>query len=909
MNKKLLLIDLSNFIFRAYYAITPLTSPDGTPVNAVYGIYNMLKRLIDSVKPTHILVAQDTKGGSFRKEMYPEYKANRGAPPDDLIPQFDLIEELVHCLDLPVCKMPGFEADDIIGSAIIQFKSEFNDVFIASGDKDLMQFVDEKVKMIDTMKNVVFGITEVKDKMGVYPHQIVDYLSLLGDASDNIPGVRGIGKKGAEKLLIEYENLDNILKNVETITTKRVKNALLNSSDSAILSKKLITIKVDINLNKKLDELSYDLSVNDNLISFLKKLGFNSLINKLNINSSKLSSVNQKDEPTESVEKNIQETNLKTSNFKYVKVQSSKTVEGIFNFLSGRNKINITIYNEIIKNQKHFFVCITDLKISSVSHYFIFYDKMIFDNFFKIIILNANIEIYSFDFKSLLASIDYKFEKINATFFDLSQLRFVNNPGNKLTIQSLILSQYNFSLHYLYSDQFKKDNKVTQEDMLSDIELEEKIVNDAFICSQAIINICKDTLSDLSKNETLQIYNDLDSPLIPILAKMESRGILIDQKYFQKLENNFQSQIDKIKKEIFETAGIEINLNSPKQVSELLFEKMNLPTIKKTKTGFSTSQEVMEKLEAMNISPIPKMIIKYRELDKLLSTYVKVIPRLINNETQRVHTHFKQNNASTGRLSSDHPNLQNIPIRTANGRLIRKGFVAKDDFLLLSVDYSQIELRILAHFSQDPTMVKAFKNNQDIHTQTAAEIFNISLDSVKSEQRYKAKAINFGLMYGQSAFGLSETLNISRTDAAEYIEKYFTNFSKVKVYLDSLVEECQISGHTKTMFNRKRYLPDINSNNRQVKSSAERVAINTPIQGTAADIIKKAMIDIDNKLKQEKLNSSMLLQVHDELIFEVDPTELDIMKEIITTSMENVVKLKVPLKVDMGIGKNWFDLK
>lgn len=880
MKKKLIIVDISSFIFRAFFAIRPMHRPDGTPVNAVYGVLSMLMKLINSYQPSHIVLARDTSGGSFRNEIYPEYKANRGAPPDELVPQFALINTLIEKMGIPNKAMPNYEADDIIGSMAVQYKDSFDEVLIASGDKDLMQFVDDKVKMLDTMKDKIYGREDVHEKMGVWPEQIMDYLSLLGDTSDNIPGVKGIGAKGASKLLEEYKDLDNIIANLESLSNKRAKTSLEKGVDDAHLSRKLVEIVQDLKLGLEPADLQYALEPNEELLEYLDELNFKTIKNKLKSGSSA-----------------ITETKKANSFINYDVLKEEKKWKKVVDSLE---KFDQIFFDIIFEDGNYHSLKPKVLGLALGEKNYVIYPEDLggFEKIMNEVLEHKHLHIISTDVKPIVCVANQLGINLENKYFDISQAHFVIDPDKKHDLQTIALEVI-------------QESVITKKELLKEsLEQEQSIRNFEFGMAKrafAGIRVYPWLAKKLKENNLEQIYNDLDLPLIKILANMEMQGIDLNSKFYTEIEKDFQQQVDDIDSAVQAIAETDVNLKSPKQVANLLFEKLGLPVIKKTKTGASTNSAVLEELDRMGESEIPAMILKFREIDKLLSTYVKVLPTLANDG--KIHTHFNQNVAATGRLSSDKPNLQNIPIRTENGRKLRKGFVPSEGNVLLGADYSQVELRILAHFSEDDVMIEAFKNDEDIHAQTAAEVFGMELDKVTSEERSYAKAINFGLMYGQSSWGLADTLGISKSEAASYIKQYFTKFHKVKSYLDTLKEECEKTGYTSTLFGRKRVIKDINSSNRQVKSMAERMAINTPIQGTAADIIKKAMIDIDKELREQKLKTKMLLQVHDELIFDVPKDELEIMEKIVVEKMENAVSLNVPLKVDMGTGSNWFDLK
>ncbi|MFZ4713948.1 MAG: DNA polymerase I [Bacteriovoracaceae bacterium] len=875
--KKLIIVDISSFIFRAFYAIRPLTSPQGVPVNAVYGVLSMMLKLMSEHRPTHMFLARDTKDGSFRKELYPLYKANRSEPPEDLIPQFALIETLIEKLDFKELAVPMYEADDVIASAVVQWRNYFDEIYIASGDKDLMQFVDNKVKILDTMKDKIYGDVDVKEKMGVRPDQILDYLSMVGDASDNVPGMKGIGEKGASKLLEEYGTLENCHAHLEDITNKRVKNAFTEFWNDGLLSKKLITLETSLELKTTAEETLFSFYPQQKLLDFMDDLGFKSFKLKL----MELARI-EDSSPVENPKVEI----------KTILINNTEAFASFKTLLKNEKKISVSWSMDQSENDRN------SQKVKEFAIHWGAEDYLLnFKTSQDLLDMGEGLSADEFnDLLQILGEKDkfiighdlkyffylYLIQKLNfeGSFFDVAQASFVINPEKKHALNEI-------------SQNYLGQSSVEQ-------------LADRNHAQFLLLPILSEKLKEL-KLET--VFYQVDQPLIPILAQMEFHGVSFDHKFYTNLEHEFTSELSKIEKAIHDLTKEDINLKSPKQVSALLFEKLNLPVIRKTKTGSSTDSDVLQELEALNISPVPALILQYREMDKLLSTYVKALPKMISPVTGKIHTHFQQFNAATGRLSSDSPNLQNIPIRSENGRRLRKGFIASPGKILLSADYSQVELRILAHFSDDPVMVAAFKNGLDIHAQTASEMFEKPLAEVSKDERSRAKAINFGLMYGQSSYGLSQNLHIDRSTARDFITEYFMRFKKVKAYLDSLKEFAEKSGYSQTLLGRKRILSDIRSTNRTIKSMAERMAVNTPIQGTAADIIKVAMINIVKEMKEKKCKSTLLLQVHDELIFECYPEELELMKELVKRDMEHAVELKVPLEVDMGTGTNWYDLK
>jgi len=889
VKSRLILVDLSSFIYRAFYAIRMLNAPDGTPVNAVHGVLSMFLKLISDYQPTHMLIAKDSKGLLKRKEIFPEYKANRQETPADLIAQFDIINKLVDKMGLVSVTKEKYEADDVIGTAATIWRNNFDEILIASSDKDLMQFVSDNVKMVDTMKDKVYSREDVFEKMGVWPEQMVDYLAIIGDSSDNIPGMKGIGPKGASKLLNDYKTLEGCIAAKDTYTDKRIKNAFDNHLQDAIISKQLVEIVTDLKLDVDFKDLNVLFNPTDDLINFLKELGFKSVLTKL---SDMKYGEYQAKHNDDSLKPRIIERPKNA--YKHTHLDSMKALEKVL------NKPAVSMIAKYSNNDPQFEM-MEAISISTDGHESFYYhiadlDTEIKKSIISLIVQKPNLEIIGYDTKTHMVALLREDLIFNAKFYDVLQAYYNLDTGGAKNIEYVIKM-------FLGADVIDEASIVN----FSNTREFEAIFWGERAC--ALFQL-KNILEEKLKEQNLEKVNhDIDQPLIPVLAKMEKEGVLLNKAFFLKLENDFSIEAQNVEEEINKLTNYPINLKSPKQVAELLFEKLNLPVIKKTKTGLSTDIDVLQELHSMKISEVPGWLIKYRELEKLLSTYVKVLPEMVNPRTGRLHTHFYQNNVSTGRLSSDRPNLQNIPVRSKNGKLIRKGFIARPGWLLLSADYSQIELRLLAHFSKDKVMVEAFLNDLDIHSQTASEVSGISLDKVTSEERSIAKTVNFGLMYGQSSFGLAQTLGISRNQAKDYITKYFEKFARVKSFLDELKEIATQKGYSETLYGRKRFIPELNNQNRMIKSMGERLAVNSPIQGTAADILKVAMINLDKKLSDQNLKSKMLLQVHDELIFEVPEEELELMKRILKEEMEGVVKLDVPLKVDMGIGVNWFDIK
>lgn len=854
-DKNLYIVDVSSFIFRAFYAIRMLNAPDGTPVNAVYGVLTMLLKIIQKENCDYIVLAQDSKEKSFRSEIYPEYKANRSEPPDELKPQFQIIDNLLDAMEVARLKIPGQEADDIIASLVKKYKNQFKHIYIVSGDKDLFQLVDQNTSMIDTMKDVVYKPEDVKNKMGVLPYQVVDFLSLVGDSSDNIPGVRGIGEKGAIKLLEQFDNLEKILKSISEIPNTKIQTSIKNYSVDALLSKKLIQLNHDIQINESVESYTKPKLQSEKLKSFLMNFGFKSLVAKIFAQPIATSMLQKSDENTVPVATNKEEV-----------AAVDATLIDINQKLKSLKKKYLAVYETeeklfIYTSDEDFFVLNIEEKKS-------FFNQL----------ANQHFHIYVFDSKKFLKELDWQSFDLANTFIDVMLIAFTLNSEGKKTLDSL-------ASHYLSIDDLESTHDK----------------------AKAIFQMGELLVEKIKQEGLEKIYHEIDLPMQLVLSQMESKGILLDGNYLKLLSDRFHSELQAIEKEIFTSADTSINLKSPKQVGHLLFEKLNLPGIKKTKTGYSTDSSVLEKLDALNLSPIPNLLLQYREIDKLLSTYVNSLPELIQNDG-RIHTTYHLAIASTGRLTSESPNLQNIPIKTKRGQLLRKGFIAKPGYSLIAADYSQIELRILTHYCQDKAMLNAFSQGKDIHRQTAAEVFSMAPDKITDEQRNYAKAINFGLIYGQSSFGLAETLNIDQSRARDFIKRYFEKFSSVKIYLDQLREFCEKNGFAQTYLGRKRFLPDIKSSNRMLKAQAERMAINTPVQGTAADLMKIAMVHLFQKMKLQFPDSNMLLQVHDEIIIESPEADVIAVANLTKQVMESALALSVPLKVEVSHGKNWLEM-
>lgn len=829
--KKLYLVDVSAMFFRAYYAIPNLTNKEGFPTNALYGFLSMTVKLLNDYKPDHIVYCFDRPEPSFRKDLDPRYKANRGEMPEDLQQQVPYIKEFTDLLGIPRIDVQGFEADDVIGSYVKWGEANDFEVVIVSADKDFAQVISEKTVMLDTMKSITYDIIGVKEKWGVAPYQFIDYLALIGDSSDNIPGVRGVGPKTAQKLIAEYGDLDRIYENVDKVKGS-LHTKLVTNKDEAYLSKQLVTIKLDVDVptNEEFFKLK-DRNV-EKLKELFVKFNFKTFAEQLTETTIEEA---QAEQSTEVLGYNIIKENI-LEELKNLKTDSEVYFfeEHPYYFL--QDGLNVLLIEELTDEIKE-------------------------------ILRNKKIKWSGYDLKTLWKEIGIE----EAAFEDdLMLAAYAVNAGNI-------------------------DFRGIHQEHLG------PAVPDA-LSPTALVHAHKTLLEKIKTkmpDKVKEVYENIEKPTMPILLKMEKLGVRIDVDILAQQSESLTKDISVLEKEIHELAGETFNINSPKQLGEILFNKMNIATTKKTKTGFSTATEVLEKLTQY---PIAAKVLEYRELSKLKSTYVDALPRLVNSETGRVHTTFRQALTTTGRLSSVNPNLQNIPIRTEKGILIRKSFVPTPGWDLIAADYSQIELRVLAHIAGDSALLEAYKNNRDIHAVTASEVFNIPLADVDRNQRRIAKAVNFGIAYGQGAFGLAESLKISRTEAKSIIETYFLKFSGIKAYMDDVIRVARDQGYVETILGRRRYLPELKSKNRAMQSFGERAAINAPMQGTASDIVKMAMIEVSKQVK-----APMILQVHDELIFECDKSESEQQMKLIQQVMENVIELKVPLVVNCSKGDNWLE--
>lgn len=844
--KKVVLVDGNNLMFRSYFATlysgSTLRNKKGFPTNAIYGFVNMINKIISEEKPMYMAVAFDI-GKTFRHEKYDYYKGKRDNTPDELKEQFPIAKQILTAMNIKYFELQGYEADDIIGT--FSKKCEQDDDFkalIVSSDKDLLQLITDQteVKLLKTKDYIRMDYKAFYDTYGIEPIKMIDLKALMGDASDNIPGVKGIGEKTALKLLTTYGSLSSIYEHIDEIKGS-VKDKLIQDKDNAYMSYNIATIYKDVPLNVELEELAYIPKDKNELYKIYNELEFYSLIKESN---------------------NKEENSNNIENINYINKSKQEINDDIISLyidLDNNNYHNANILGFAIYN-------------NSVSSY-ITYTKDTDLSF-------LNKKIYTYDYKRLYVSLKKNNLTIPTCLFDTMIGAYLVNYNIKDDI-SYLAKQMGYEI-----DNSSKEN--------SEID-KAKFVYDTY-----------NTLMDMMQKENVMtLYNDIEFPLVTVLAKMEMNGIKVEKEVLFEMKDEILKRIEEVSQIIYNMAGVEFNISSPKQLGDILFEKLGLPHAKKNKTGYSTDISVLEKLRDY---PIVEYIIEYRTLYKLYTTYIEGILNSISSDG-KIHTIYTQTVARTGRLSSIEPNLQNIPIRYELGRLIRKAFVPLDNSILMSCDYSQIELRVFAHLSKVPELVMAFVNDMDIHTKTAMDIFRVKEEEVTKDMRRKAKAVNFGILYGISSYGLSEDLNIKPKEAKEFINKYFETYPGVKEYMDKEIEEAKKNGYVKTIMNRKRIIEELHSTNHVVRSMGERMALNTPIQGSSADILKMAMIKIDKYFEDNNIKSTMLLQVHDELIFNVIKEEEEEVRKIVSNIMENIIKLDVPLKVSIEEGNNWYEAK
>ena len=887
--KSLVLIDGSSYLYRAFYALPGLTAPSGQPTGAIYGVLTMLHKLIKDERPNMLGIVFDAPGKTFRHELFPEYKANRKSTPEDLIIQIEPLLTAIENLGLPLIRVNGVEADDVIGTLAKEAEQRGMNILIATGDKDFTQLVSDKITLLDTMKNRLTDRSGVIEKFGLPPEQIIDFLTLSGDASDNIPGVPTVGPKTAVKWLQQYSSLAGVIEHAEEISGK-VGEALRETIPRLNLYQQLATIDCSLELDYTLDDLFVGESKDSELYVQFKNLGLNALIKQLGI-----------EEPATKIRRETV----------YQGILTKKEFEALLNRLSRAEVVAIDTETTSLNYMQAKIVGIS-VAIASNEAYYIpvmhEYDGAPDQLDRKYVLKKLKPWLEDKDAKKIGHNLKYDSHvfanhgiELNGTDFDSMLESYVLNSTATRHNLNAVAKRYLNMDTTSYEDVAGKGAKQIG---FNQVSLEDAI---PYAAEDADVSLqLHQTLHPklMAMNSLAKLYTDIEAPLLKVLQTIERNGVLIDESMLEKQSDQFAITLKELESKVHSLAGAEFNLSSPKQLQEILYDKLSLPILKKTPKGQpSTAESVLQRLAGD--FPIVQTILKYRTTAKLKTTYTDKLPLMVNQNTGRVHTSYHQAVTATGRLSSSDPNLQNIPIRTVEGKRIRQAFIAPNGFQILAADYSQIELRIMAHNSQDPGLLDAFQAGLDIHQATAAEIFAVDLESVSAEQRRSAKAINFGLIYGMSAFGLTRQLGITRGDAQEYIELYFARYPQVKIYMDAIRNQAKESGFVETVFGRRLYLPDIDSRNYQRRQYAERSAINAPMQGTAADIIKKAMIDLERQLVEESIDAKIIMQVHDELVLEVKDNSVDAVSELVTEAMGKAADLDVVLKVDLGVGENW----
>ena len=895
--RRLVLIDAANCLYRAFFApFPPLRTSDGTPTKAVYVFANMLRKLIREEQPDGVAVVMDAPGGSFRRELYREYKATRDAQPEELTAQLPLARELVAAWRIPILEIPGYEADDVIATLVERAPAD-TEVVIVSTDKDLMQLVGPRVALLDTMKNRRIGAAEVEERFGVPPEKLLDVRALVGDTSDNIPGVKGIGEKGAAELVREWGDLEQILANAAHVKAKKAREALLAHAEDARLSKQLATLRHDVPLPTAPEALAPAAPDREVLRALYRRLEFGRLLEDLEREAG----------PAAPAAASEVEVEVVTSAAELAR--AAEALAGAAETLAG-----VRIALVLVGDPEEGGLVPEPAGIALAGE--------------------AGRAVYApLGRGSLLAPAALPFadaaealgpllagprrspwlarnaKRVQSLFaeagvelplpaFDVELAAFLIDSSAQRTTPALANAWLSRPLRS-FEDVAGRGAKAVP---AGEIALE-VVSRWAAEEAAALVALAKPLAARLAADELAPLFEDVELPLTAVLSAMEREGVRVDEKKLVELSREYDRELAAIAGRIEALAGESFQVNSPKQLGQILFEKLKLPVVKKTKTGYSTDESVLEQLSAHH--ELPAAVLAWRRLAKLKSTYVDALPPLIDPRSGRIHPTFHQAGAATGRLASSHPNVQNIPIRSPEGVRIREAFVPAEGRLLLSADYSQVELRIVAHYSGDESLIEAFANDEDVHRRTAAEVNGIAPDSVTGDQRARAKAINFGIIYGSSAFGIANQLGIAQADAQQTIDRYFARYRGVRRFLDETVEEARAQGFVRTLLGRRRYLPDLNSRNRALRQAAERMAVNSVIQGTAADLIKKAMVEVAEGLTEVGLGSRMILQVHDELVFEAPAAELDALGRLVRSRMEAVYALRVPLKVELGTGRNW----
>ena len=920
----LVLVDGSSYLYRAFHAFPPLTNSAGEPTGAMYGVLNMLKSLISQVQPSHIAVVFDAKGKTFRDEMFEQYKSHRPPMPDDLRKQIQPLHDIIRALGIPLLVIEGVEADDVIGTLAVAASKANQKVLISTGDKDMAQLVDDNIMLINTMNNTLLDREAVIEKYGIPPELIIDYLALMGDSADNIPGVAGVGEKTALGLLQGIGSMAEIYANLDKVAelpirgAKKLGDKLLAEKEMADLSYRLATIKTDVALDITPDQLTLGASNNDQLTEYFGRYEFKRWLNEVMNGADSITNNNEQPtkinhyQATPALAQDNSEEALPAIQIDRSRYETLLTEADLNRWVKKLNQAKLFALDTETDNLDYMAANLVGISFALENGEAAYLplqldylgapnplEKTTALSLLKPVLENPAIQKVGQNFKYDLTIFARNGIDVQGVAFDTMLESYVLNSTGRHNMDDLAKRYLGHQTISFEEIAGKGKNQLT----FNQIPLEqaaEYAAEDADVT----MKLQQVLWEKLSKEPSLEkLFKEMELPLLGVLSRMERRGVLIDSDALFLQSNEIANRLSELEEQAYVLAGQPFNLASTKQLQEILFDKLGLPVIQKTPKGApSTNEEVLEELAFSH--ELPKVLVEHRGLSKLKSTYTDKLPQMVNPQTGRVHTSYHQAVTATGRLSSSDPNLQNIPIRNEEGRRIRQAFIAREGFTVVAADYSQIELRIMAHLSQDQGLINAFTQGKDIHRSTAAEIFGVALDEVTSEQRRNAKAINFGLIYGMSAFGLSRQLGIGRADAQSYMDLYFKRYPGVQTFMHDIREKAKAQGYVETLFGRRLYLPDINSSNGMRRKAAERVAINAPMQGTAADIIKRAMIQLDQKLQNDP-DIAMIMQVHDELVFEVRSEKVAFYSELIKTQMESAADLVVPLIVEVGQGTNW----
>ena len=920
----LVLVDGSSYLYRAFHAFPPLTNSAGEPTGAMYGVLNMLKSLISQVQPSHIAVVFDAKGKTFRDEMFEQYKSHRPPMPDDLRKQIQPLHDIIRALGIPLLVIEGVEADDVIGTLAVAASKTNQKVLISTGDKDMAQLVDDNIMLINTMNNTLLDREAVIEKYGIPPELIIDYLALMGDSADNIPGVAGVGEKTALGLLQGIGSMAEIYANLDKVAelpirgAKKLGDKLLAEKEMADLSYRLATIKTDVALDITPEQLTLGASNNDQLTEYFGRYEFKRWLNEVMNGADSITNNNERPtkinhyQATPALAQNNDDETLPAIQIDRSRYETLITESDLNRWVDKLNQAKLFALDTETDNLDYMAANLVGISFAFENGEAAYLplqldylgapktlEKTTALALLKPILENPAIQKVGQNFKYDLTIFARNGIDVQGVAFDTMLESYVLNSTGRHNMDDLAKRYLGHQTISFEEIAGKGKNQLT----FNQIPLE-KAAEYAAEDADVTMKLQQVLWEKLSKEPTLKkLFKEMELPLLGVLSRMERRGVLIDSDALFLQSNEIANRLSELEEQAYVLAGQPFNLASTKQLQEILFDKLGLPVIQKTPKGApSTNEEVLEELAFSH--ELPKVLVEHRGLSKLKSTYTDKLPQMVNPQTGRVHTSYHQAVTATGRLSSSDPNLQNIPIRNEEGRRIRQAFIAREGFTVVAADYSQIELRIMAHLSQDQGLINAFTQGKDIHRSTAAEIFGVALDEVTSEQRRNAKAINFGLIYGMSAFGLSRQLGIGRADAQSYMDLYFKRYPGVQTFMHDIREKAKAQGYVETLFGRRLYLPDINSSNGMRRKAAERVAINAPMQGTAADIIKRAMIQLDQKLQNDP-DIAMIMQVHDELVFEVRSEKVAFYSELIKTQMESAADLVVPLIVDVGQGNNW----